>query len=409
MKNKKFKLFAPSKFQFEDRYEYARFKLTWNISVLFSFLLPLLAFIFYFVENQTVLPTMIGIIATAGFIFYMKRTGKYKAVAVAFSIIGTTLGIFTLNTITTGYHFVDTLWMMIIILFTFFTLDKIWGIIVTISFTLSGVSFILVLSEYNMEQVLSHGYGPPQKITLAVNLVISMVIIVMMVYQFINTRTLAEKEVRNTNEELAKQNKSIVEREAEKTVLLKEIHHRVKNNLQVITSLLRLQSAEVDSTRVNHAFLDTISRVDSMALIHEKIYQQKDLANLNMDEYLKDLINTIINTYSVNKPLNLNISSNIQYIPLKKLVPFALIINELITNSIKHAFHDKVDANITISVWSENNDVSFTYNDYSDFKIENSSSNSFGIELIRLLSDQIDGTLQIPENNSNYWKLTFRL
>ena len=125
----------------------------------------------------------------------------------------------------------------------------------------------------------------------------------------------------------------------EKEVLLKEIHHRVKNNLQIITSLLYLQSLKIDDEATQEIFKDSQNRVKSLALVHEKLYQSKDLARIDFSDYLKNLSNFIFTTYKTNVP-NLRIDYDLDevFLSVEVSVPLGLIINELLSNALKYAF-----------------------------------------------------------------------
>ncbi len=126
----------------------------------------------------------------------------------------------------------------------------------------------------------------------------------------------------------------------EKEVLLKEIHHRVKNNLQIVSSLFFFQSKQVTDPKVLDMFRDGQNRVKSMALIHEKLYQSGDLANIDFKEYIKKLANTLFQSYSVNQS-KIKLKLNVQDVEIgvDTAVPCGLIINELISNTLKHAFY----------------------------------------------------------------------
>ena len=123
---------------------------------------------------------------------------------------------------------------------------------------------------------------------------------------------------------MTKQNEIISVQNREKEVMLKEIHHRAKNNLQVITSLLRLQSSELKGEQAD-TFTEAINGVKSMALIHEQMYQSDMISNFDLKSYLTALTNDLISTYSVKMPIELNIESDIRHIGSKSIVPISLM------------------------------------------------------------------------------------
>jgi PAS domain S-box-containing protein len=141
----------------------------------------------------------------------------------------------------------------------------------------------------------------------------------------IEERVLAEQQLRASN--------------LEKEALLKEIHHRVKNNLQIISSLINLQSNQLKDPKVKDIFRESQNRVRSMALIHEKLYRSDNLANIRFDEYIQDLGRTLIQTYiNDTSPVQLIIQASPITLDIDTAIPCSLIVNELITNSLKHAF-----------------------------------------------------------------------
>jgi two-component sensor histidine kinase/CheY-like chemotaxis protein len=125
----------------------------------------------------------------------------------------------------------------------------------------------------------------------------------------------------------------------EKDVLLQEIHHRVKNNLQIISSLLRLQSSYIKDTEALEMFKDSQNRVRSMALIHEKMYQTENLAKIDFSEYIRSLIDDLFRTYKIQSDnVGLKIEVDDVHLGLDTAIPCGLIINELVTNALKYAF-----------------------------------------------------------------------
>jgi len=203
----------------------------------------------------------------------------------------------------------------------------------------------------------------------------------------------------------------------EKEVLLKEIHHRVKNNLQIITSLLYLQSLKIDDDETQSIFKDSQNRVKSLALVHEKLYQSKDLARIDFSDYLKNLTNFIFTTYKTNIP-NLMIDYDLDevYLSVEISVPLGLIINELLSNALKYAF-----AGFDTGQLSENRILlsfkNLSPNKYilcvsdngkglpDNFNID--EAESLGLKLVTSLVQQIDGTLEVHPKNKTEFKITF--
>jgi len=198
----------------------------------------------------------------------------------------------------------------------------------------------------------------------------------------------------------------------EKEVLLKEIHHRVKNNLQIISSLLNLQSNFIKDQEYLAVFRESQNRIKSMALIHEQLYQSLDLTHINFEEYMNDIVNHLIHAYASDLR-RINIKKNIENVSMgiETAIPCGLIINEIISNALKHAFPDKQSGEVKIEFESVNNGYILTISDNGiglpeDFDIE--KSKSLGLKLVNMLIKQIDGTLEINKYAKTEFKIKFK-
>ena len=188
--------------------------------------------------------------------------------------------------------------------------------------------------------------------------------------------------------------------------MLREIHHRVKNNLQVITSLLRLQSNELKDREAIHQFSDMINRVSAMAMIHEKMYQSESLNQIDLKVYLETLVDDLISSYAGNTIILTEIESDIKDIDPKFLVPIALIFNELVSNSIEHAFKNKKAGTIKISAHRNDQSINVIYADDGQWENPKKES-SFGLELIETFTEQLDGNCQRTTGNSTQYNFEF--
>jgi len=203
----------------------------------------------------------------------------------------------------------------------------------------------------------------------------------------------------------------------EKEVLLKEIHHRVKNNLQIITSLLYLQSMNIEDEATQAIFKDSQNRVKSLALVHEKLYQSKDLARIDFSDYLKNLTNFIFTTYRTNvSHLDIEYDMDEVYLSVEISVPLGLILNELLSNALKYAFigiqkDDSTEHRITLKLKKlQNEEYLLSVSDNGigladDFNLE--ESDSLGLKLVTSLVQQIEGKLEVHPKNSTEFKITF--
>jgi len=198
----------------------------------------------------------------------------------------------------------------------------------------------------------------------------------------------------------------------EKEVLLQEIHHRVKNNLQVISSLLNLQSRSIQDRQHLELLKDSQDRIKTMALIHEKLYQAKDLARINFSGYIRDLAANLFRSYK-DKSTAITLKTDIDDISLSidAAVPCGLIINELVSNALKHAFPTGSKGEIFISL-SSSTDQKFvlTVSDNGvglpkDLKFQNTAS--LGLQLVNTLAVQLRGTVEVNSHGGTEFKLAF--
>ena len=200
----------------------------------------------------------------------------------------------------------------------------------------------------------------------------------------------------------------------EKEVLLKEIHHRVKNNLQIISSLLYLQSKKFDNEEIQNIFKDSQTRVKSMSLVHEKLYQSKTLSHIDFKEYIQNLTSYIFNSYKNNSHIRTIVDSEDVKLNIDTAVPCGLIINEVVSNSMKYAFPEnyKIEKpRITVSLKKIEDlkyELSISDNGVGlpqDF--EKRTTKSLGFQLINSLVGQIEGTLQIKNSVGTEYKIIF--
>ncbi len=198
----------------------------------------------------------------------------------------------------------------------------------------------------------------------------------------------------------------------EKEVLLKEVHHRVKNNLQIITSLLNLQAVEITDPDTKEMFRDSMGRVKSMAIIHERLYQTDNLAEVALAEYIDSLTRFLAGTVSGNSG-RISIVQDVEDValPIDMAVPCGLIVNELVTNSLKHAFPDERKGEVRISCrCMEEGVVTLSVRDNGvglpdDLHPENLKS--LGMRLVHNLTDQLGGTLVFGNDGGAVFSIQF--
>ncbi len=189
----------------------------------------------------------------------------------------------------------------------------------------------------------------------------------------------------------------------EKELLLQEIHHRVKNNLQIVVSLLKLQSRYIYDKRDLEIFNKSRARVETMSLIHEKLYKSADLENINMGIYLRDLTGQLFKAYGVSPAdFKLNVNSDEVNVGIDTAIPCGLIINELVSNALKHAFRINQLGEIEINVSSKEGNIILDISDNGvglpkDFELE--KTDSLGLQLVSTLIKQLDGEIAIDSSS----------
>lgn len=205
----------------------------------------------------------------------------------------------------------------------------------------------------------------------------------------------------------------------EKEILLKEIHHRVKNNLQIISSLLSLQEGHIKdkSKATNEVFKDSQNRLRSMALIHEELYKAKDFSKINFEQYIQNLTNYLYQSYRIHSTsIEIDVEAPDILLDIETAIPLGLIINELVSNSLKYAFNSKyLKENICkISVkmkQKEDNNYELIISDtgigISD-KIDFRQTESLGMQLIVSLTEQLDGTIELDKEEGTKFIIKFR-
>ncbi|MCR9253971.1 MAG: tetratricopeptide repeat protein [bacterium] len=215
-----------------------------------------------------------------------------------------------------------------------------------------------------------------------------------------------------TSEEIANKNRLLEKALTERESLLKEIHHRVKNNLQIIASLLYLQSDETSDQQVKKLLEEGQGRVRSMALIHQKLYENEDLKNIPFQEYLEELVGEIKLSFGeLAKDVQLEIEAKDIYYDVDTAVPLGLIINELSTNAFKYAYQEKTDGLFKVTIFKEGDEFKLSVRDngigISDEKLNSSTSKSLGLKLTRMLSDQLEGEYEFGNQEGTSFELKF--
>lgn len=198
----------------------------------------------------------------------------------------------------------------------------------------------------------------------------------------------------------------------EKELLLQEIHHRVKNNLQVVASLLNLQQRTIQDPAVAQLFEDSRNRVYTMAAVHEKLYQSKSLDRINLGDYLRDLVNGLIQSYNVNSNyIQFEINTDLINVNIETAIPCGLIVNELVTNIVKHAFPDRRQGKVLVEcLATSDGSIQLKVCDNGvgiPAHIDLSRASSLGLRIIGQLSRQLKGKMKIEATEGTCFALKF--
>ena len=198
----------------------------------------------------------------------------------------------------------------------------------------------------------------------------------------------------------------------EKNILLREIHHRVKNNMQIISSLLSLQSRYITDEDARDVFKDSQNRVKSMAMIHEKLYMSRNFTKINFGEYIRNLTTHLLHSY-VADPETVNLVVDVEDVDLgiDTVIPCGLIINEVVTNSLKYAFPEDRYGEIRIKLWAEDETIILEISDDGvgvpdDFNIL--ETKTLGLQLIETLVKQLEGTIELIPHDGTKFRISFK-
>jgi two-component sensor histidine kinase len=227
------------------------------------------------------------------------------------------------------------------------------------------------------------------------------------ILQLLNNRRFKRREVQLSikNQQIQEQNAQIEQSLREKEALIKEIHHRVKNNLQIISSMLNLQIGKIDDEKTEAIFFEAKQRINAIALTHQMLYQKTTISNINLGEYVETLVRQIEATMSSTAiSVNTLIPKTEERLTIDGAVPLGLIINELLTNAYKHGFPSGRKGTITVSLIENASSYTIKVNDNGIGLPEGfneKESVSLGMELVLILVEQLDSKLTIENKNGS--------
>jgi two-component sensor histidine kinase len=228
-------------------------------------------------------------------------------------------------------------------------------------------------------------------------------------YSRLKQRTNRELQVQQT--QIEKKNNSLEQLVAEKEWLVREIHHRVKNNFHMVMGLLRTQAAYLQSEEAIQAVTESSQRIQAMSLVHQKLYQSVNLSTINMADYIHELVDYLKDSFQTGHTIQFNLQIDPVKFNVSYSIPLGLILNEAVTNAIKHAFPGKKDGVIDISLKERAPDHFLLFIKDNGIGLpatfDPASQTSMGMRLMRGLSDDLDATFQVNNNNGTQITLDF--
>lgn len=302
-----------------------------------------------------------------------------------------------------GFYYFLFLLPMVFLLYSSW---KTWVIVFfnsTIILLLAG----LLILYYNGNAIYALSIEAQANINLCNLIGTGIVVLVIMIY-FSRTINKKDEALVNANVELERQNNEILEQRNHLQILLKEIHHRVKNNLQIISSLMSLQAGKEEDERLTLFLNESKRRVEAIALIHEKLYQDDKVNRVDFNTYLEDLLNS---QKVINPRVECILNSKDVTLNLDTAVPLGLIISEMFANSIKHAFPNIEDPKLSVELLDSNEGFELIIQDNGiglpkDFNL--STPSSLGFEIINALTSQINGSLKYSNENGAKFHIYFK-
>jgi len=267
----------------------------------------------------------------------------------------------------------------------------------------------LKINVLNQEKQLSQN---KQTQLVLILLMVAGVILLVSLYRYYRLKQRNNLSLKTLNAELNSKNELLDKKVSENELLLKEIHHRVKNNLEIVSSLLELQSSQIDDPTVQAAMLSSQNRVHSMGIIHQKLYQSEHLTSIEMRDYFVNLGENIRNSFDAKGKIKINCDMPELVLDVDTAISVGLIANELLTNAFKYAFEGKKDGTIQVNLTRKgpnDDNLELRISDDGIGKVidEKSKGTGFGTMLIELLTKQLNGTITYQIKNGTNVSLIF--
>lgn len=395
------KYFSPPHASSEDFYENARFRLTWNINLFGAIALFPVMLASLTIQANYFLYYLLSFLLLIGSMVALRFSRKIKVPALIVASLLFIIVLTSMFSVNKYLHLVEPFWILLIVLYVYFVGGKTFGVIfLTLDIVLTGIYFLFFLNQ-NLE-ILGE-IETDRLISTSVEFLFCMMMFGYVLHQFMNSTRHAERELLKMNEALREEKELVEHRNQEKTILLQEIHHRVKNNLQIVMSLLRMQANKIESEETKEHFADAINRVLTMSLIHQRLYESDNLSAVDFSDYLEALSTDILRSSPQGKHIQKELSIQVKEIGMKSIVPIALIITELISNSAKHAFTsiDEPKIMLRVNAGAQPGSIEMRYSDNGVWK--SATTESFGMQLIEALTEQLEGSYEFGSSAEGTW------
>lgn len=374
-----------------DNYGAMRYRLVsniaWTIVVMLTFVV-----LINFRNTTYVIPHISAIAGCLVAIFYLRRTKKYQLVGKYVAVIGVILLGLTAFFLKNHIQYTTPMWMITHTCVVFAVVGYRWGsFVLLVHFCVLSI-YILMFMKYNLEHLPV--FTNPKSLSYVVEFCVCGFGIGYTLYTSFKFLSVAQSNMEQQNEALQTQFDLISKQNNEKEILMKEVHHRVKNNLQLISSLLSIQKRSLGVNEVS--FEDSIARVKAIALIHEKFYSSEAKSEFCLKDYLSSSLDLLVSNYS-DEEVKVNFIFRGDGVNLSQdsITSIALLFNELIIGSIRRRKSvEELEIVVGIKL-TENNEYEIMYNDNAEWLLE--KLNPTGSIIVDSMIEQLDGTIMQRE------------
>lgn len=392
-------------FRHENDYENAKYHLMWKINYFSLIAMFVIAVLTSLESIGDALIYAVALIVPLGNLLYMNKYKDYKKAIWIICCAGLVFPFVTLSTYHELMHIGDALWLVVAVCLSYYGLGvKIGRYFLFASIAILAI-FIFFFLNINVEKL--QPFGMVDKAAFFMELALSLLIIFTIITLFIRLGIQSEEKVKSINIQLEEKNKVVSAQNDEKEVLLKEIHHRVKNNLQIVSSLLSLQSNDAQDNVIQSILHEGKERIMTMALLHKMLYQSAHLNELNLLDYVEELVSNLKASFGKDCDFIFNIKSIV--LDVDTTLSLGLIINELLTNSFKYGIVDKGEITITC-IEKVQNHFELAISDKGPGLPEGvtlKNGTTLGLRLVGLLSRQLNGNCEYKYINGANFVINF--